>query len=143
MQGSLREPAMHEQDYRRRLRRILEEHLPAVEVYCPHEVHAESLGYGDGQGREVFFHHNRMVADSDAIVAYLPEASMGTAVEMWEAHRAGRKVFAISPLVHNWVVRFLSHRVFRDLAEFEASARSGELASLLMTTDRRSGMPGT
>ena len=56
---------------------------------------------------------------------------MGTAVEMWEAHRAGATILAITPLEHNWVVRFLSHHVFRDLEEFEVSIRSGELATLL------------
>ena len=131
MQGSLREPSMHEQDYRRRLRQVLEEHLTQVEVYCPHEDHAESLGYGDDKGRDVFFHHNQLAAKSDVLIAYLPEASMGTAVEMWEAHRAGKTILAITPLAHNWVVRFLSHHVFRDLEEFEASVRSGELTALL------------
>jgi hypothetical protein len=68
-------------------------------------------------------------------VAYLPEASMGTAVEMWEAHRAGKLVLAITPLARNWVVRFLSHRVYHDLAEFEEAVRSGELMELFASVN--------
>lgn len=131
MQGSMTERGMHEQDYRHRLRQLIEEHVPAAQVYCPLDDHKQSLTYGDGKGRDVFFHHNRLAAESDVIVAFLPSASMGTAVEMWEAHRAGRVVLSISPLAHNWVVRFLSHRVFADLEAFETAAVSGELARLL------------
>ena len=43
------------------------------------------------------------------------------AIEMWEAHEHGRGVvLAISPLVHNWAIKYCSHAVYRDLDEFEA-----------------------
>jgi hypothetical protein len=61
-------------------------------------------------------------------VAFVPEASMGTAIEMWEAYEHGRgAVIAISPLVHNWAIRFCSHAVYADFDEFEAALASGDL----------------
>ena len=69
-------------------------------------------------------------ARADVLIAYLPEASMGTAVEMWEAHRAGKPVLTISPLAENWVVRFLSTRVFPSLVAFESFVAEGELEKL-------------
>ncbi len=52
---------------------------------------------------------------------------MGTAIEMWEAHRQGKAVVAVSPLSHNWAVKFLSHAVYPDLDALEAALASGEL----------------
>ena len=62
------------------------------------------------------------------LLAFVPEASMGTAIEMWEAHQHGAAVVTISPLGHNWAVKFLSHVLFSDEAQFEAALESGELA---------------
>lgn len=131
MQGSLREPTLHSQDYRARLRELLAEHVPGVEIYDPLSDHRDSLGYTELRGREVFFQHNRMCREVDVLLAFVPEASMGTAIEMWEAHRHERLVVSISPLEHNWAVKFLSHHRYRDLAEFEAEVVSGRFAERL------------
>lgn len=131
MQGSLRDATLHSQDYRGHLVELLGQHFPAAEVYDPLAAHGESLNYSDEQGRAVFFAHNRMCRDVDVLVAFVPEASMGTAIEMWEAHQHGRIVVTISPLGHNWAVRFLSHVIYRDVAEFEAALASGEFATLM------------
>jgi hypothetical protein len=131
MQGSHLAADMHGQDYRLGISRVLLEHLPEAEVYDPRADHSGSLSYDDDFGREVFFRHNRMCAEVDLLVAFAPEASMGTAIEMWEAYRAGARVVTISPLVHNWAVKFLSHRLYADLAEFARAAAAGELRALL------------
>ena len=60
MQGSLREAALHDQDYRARLRNLLIAHLPAAEVYDPVADHGDSLNYEDGVGRQVCLRHNHM-----------------------------------------------------------------------------------
>jgi hypothetical protein len=100
-------------------------------VYCPIEHHPDSLAYDDARGREVFFGHIERVRRSDVLVAFLPEASMGTAVEMWEAHRKGLVVIAVTPMRDNWTVKFLSTRVFGGLDEFEHFVASGDLARLM------------
>ncbi len=128
MQGSLTEAAMHDQDYRARLAGLLAEHFPDAQVYDPLANHAGSIEYDERTGREVFFGHNRMCRDIDVLVAFVPEASMGTAIEMWEAHTHGAVVITISPLAINWAVRFLSHVLFEDVGQFEASLMSGDMA---------------
>ena len=127
MQGSLAEAAVHDQDYRRHLKKLLAEHFPEAEIYDPREKHTKSIGYHDTTGRAVFFHHNRMCREVDMLLAFVPEASMGTAIEMWEAHQHGAAVITISPLKLNWAIRFLSHEVYPTLVEFEADLKSGRL----------------
>ena len=131
IQGSIAGPAIHPQDYRKRLKAVLLKHVPGAEVYCPIEHHPDSLGYSEALGREVFFGHVEQAAESDCLVAFIPEASMGTAVEMWEANRRGTPVLTVSPLAENWAVKFLSTRVFADIDAFEEFIRSGELAKVL------------
>jgi hypothetical protein len=119
---------LHNQDYRTRLRDLLLEHLPGVDVYDPLANHQDSLHYDDETGRRVFLDHNRMCGEVDVVLAFVPEASMGTAIEIWEAHRHGKVVVTISPLRHNWAVRFLSHLLYADMEDFEEDLVSGQLA---------------
>ena len=128
MQGSHPGEVLHNQDYRSRLTGLLSKHLPGAEVYDPRADHQDSLNYDGDKGRRVFLEHNRMCAEMDVVLAFVPEASMGTAIEMWEAHRHGKLVVTISPLRHNWAVRFLSNILYADLEEFEADLASGRLA---------------
>ena len=128
MQGSHLAATIHNQHYRQDLKQLLVRHFPGAEIYDPLADHTDSLNYDDQLGRTVFFHHNRMCAEVDVVVAFVPEASMGTAIEMWEAHQAGKAVLSISPLEHNWAVRFLSHAVYADVDEFTASLAAGQVA---------------
>ncbi len=128
MQGSMTESGMHTQDYRAHLKTLLQGLYPDAEVYDPLANHTESIKYGDRQGKDVFLFHNYMCREMDVLVAFVPEASMGTAIEMWEAWQNGAMVVAISPMHKNWAVRFLSHRLFHTLEEFETALRSGDLA---------------
>ena len=131
IQGSLVESAVHNQDYRAAIKRMLAAAVPDAEVYCPVTAHPNSLAYDDITGREVFLHHIELARGSDLVVAYLPSASMGTAIELWEAHRNGTPVVAISPLTVNWVIKFLSNLLVADLDEFESACRDGRIAALL------------
>lgn len=131
MQGSHREAVLHAQDYRTQLKAELAQHLPEAQVYDPLADHAESLDYDVEKGQMVFFTHNRMCREVDVVLAIVPEASMGTAIEMWEAHQAGRTVVTVSPLTHNWAVRFLSHRRYDTLEQFSTALESGELRDWL------------
>jgi len=128
MQGSHAEKRVHEQDYRPRLARLIQAYFPHAEIYDPRAEHSGSLGYDRQTGRAVFMRHNLMCREVDVLVAFVPEASMGTAIEMWEAHQHGAAVFSISPLRHNWAIKFLSHAVYANLSEFEAALETGEIA---------------
>jgi hypothetical protein len=127
MQGSHAKAAIHSQDYRARIDSLLRIAFPAAEIYDPRANHKKSLGYKEATGREVFFGHNLMCREVDVLLAYLPEASMGTAIEMWEAYQHGAAVVSISPLKHNWAVKFLSHVLYEDLEQFEAAVEDGTL----------------
>ena len=128
MQGSHTAAKIHNQDYRQRITQSVRAHFPAADIYDPLAQHKGSLGYDKPTGREVFFRHNLMCRQIDVLLAFVPEASMGTAIEMWEAYQHGAAVVTISPLRHNWAVKFLSHALYADMAEFEAALQSGELA---------------
>ena len=127
MQGSHLALTLHNQDYRGRIVELLGRHLPEAEVYDPLTDHAGSLAYDEDRGREVFFFHNGLCRQVDAVVAFVPQASMGTAIEMWEARQAGKAVIAISPLSHNWAVKFLSHALYADVEAFEAALADGRV----------------
>jgi hypothetical protein len=131
MQGSHRHLGLHDQDYRALLRRLLAAHLPDAEIYDPLADHRDSVNYDEATGREVFYRHNRMCREVDLVVAFVPEASMGTAIEMWEAYQHGRAVIAISPLEANWAVRYCSHVVYHDLPAFERALAGGEVRTIL------------
>jgi len=127
MQGSHAQAAIHDQDYRERITSLLAAAFPEADIYDPRAKHQKSLEYKASTGREVFFQHNFMCREIDLLLAYLPQASMGTAIEMWEAYQHGAMVITISPLKHNWAVKFLSHVLYTDLEEFAAAIGDGSL----------------
>jgi len=131
IQGSILTPDIHPQDYRERIRSVLRDAFPDVEVYCPIENHPESLTYRDDYAIKVFFEHVQMAGESEALIAFLPEASMGTAVEMWVAHEGAVPVVTISPMKENWTVRFLSDVILPDMDAFEEYVHSGALQRLI------------
>lgn len=131
MQGSMVEKGLVAQDYRQAIKALLQEHLPEVDVYDPLADHKNSLDYDRRTGREVFFYHNELCQTVDLLIAFLPQASMGTAIEMWEAYQNGAVVISISPMRHNWVVKFLSHRIYPDVESFKSALQSGEIRQLL------------
>jgi hypothetical protein len=145
IQGSKVEPEIHRQDWRVPIRAAIERHLAGAEVYCHYSRHPNSIEYDLPAIRGTFAEGLRRVAESDLLVAYLPSASMGTAIEMTEAVRAGAVVLTITPLAANWVVRAYSDAVFPDVASFEAFGASGKLARLMAERragGRRPGGPG-
>ena len=120
IQGSKKGKVLHNQDYRKDLKRILEKYFPQARIIDPVAVHPESAYYTFETGKKVFHNSIKQALSSDLVIAYLPEASMGTAIEMWECHRKNVPVWTISPLRENWVVKFLSKKVFSSLNDFES-----------------------
>ncbi len=131
MQGSSMGRDLHPQDYRSRIAAIVREAYPQAEIVDPWALHPGSVDYPPEKARATLLEMTHMAGESDVVVAYLPQASMGTALEMYEAYRRGRIVISISPLEENWVVQHLSNQVLPDLDAFEAWARAGKLARLV------------
>jgi molybdopterin converting factor small subunit len=140
MQGSRRENTIDAQDYRQIIGQCLRSHLPGVEVIDPFELHPNSVDYDTTEARRTLMALAQTAGQADAAVVFVPEASMGTALEMWEAYRGGKPIFAISPLVYNWVVRCLATRVFADIEGFCTFVARGDFErSLRSAAGQRSG----
>jgi hypothetical protein len=132
MQGSLAEEGIHDQSYRVAIGSAIKTRFAEAEIIDPIELHPDAgLNYGPEEAKRVLLELAEEAARADVLIAYVPEASMGTAVEMWQAYRAGKPIFTISPLAENWVIRFLSTRVFPSLGDFESFVAEGELEKLL------------
>ena len=114
MQGSIREMAIHGQGYRERIAALVRRHYPGVEVIDPFQLHPNSVEYGRERAVETFLAMLDAAATADALIAYLPEASLGTAAEIWRAYAAGVPVYVLSPMVHNWMLWATATRVFPD-----------------------------
>ena len=119
VQGSHKGKNVWSQDYRSRLKELLAKAFPGWEVYCPVENHPESVEYTDKEAKETFFYHIDLVRESALVVAYLPSASMGTAVEIWEAYKKGIPVWTVTPMLENWLVRITSTQIFSSLESLE------------------------
>ena len=131
IQGSNQGRELHDQSYRDRLKRIVRTHLPEAEVCCPIDLHPAAMDYAPADQRRAFFNLVQTASEADVLVAYLPQASLGTAIEMWEAYHQGRVVVAITPMRENWVVNLLAQAVLPSVEAFEAFVRDGGLAALL------------
>lgn len=120
MQGSETVKRIHSQNYRTVIKEIIRREFPDADIYDPFEKHKNSLQYVAETGKETFLRHNKMCAtEVDCLVAFIPEASMGTAIEMWEAWKNGATVISISPMDANWAVKFLSHEIYPDVESFD------------------------
>jgi len=131
MQGSHVAALVHDQTYRNTLRELLQARWPQAAVYDPFAGHGNSIGYDMRRASAVFHQHVGMCREADLVVAYVPEASMGTAIEVWEACQHGRAVVTITPLVHNWVVQLTSRAVYRDREAFAQALQAGDIDRLL------------
>jgi len=120
IQGSLAD-GMHDQDYRARIAEVIRRRFPDARIVDPVALHPNSLDYSDEEARATFFAMIEEARRADVVIAFVPSCSMGTAVEMWEARRAGKPVIAISPLVNNWAVRYLSTRIVGTMEDLDAA----------------------
>ena len=137
IQGSLVEPTINSQLWREPIKNALARHLPEAEVYCHYAQHPNSITYDLPEIRSTLSDGIERAGNCDLLVAYVPSASMGTAIEMYEAYRGGAAVVAVTPLAANWIIRAYSHHVVADIAAFEAFAASGQLERLVRETNRK------
>ena len=137
IQGSIAEPRIHDQLWREPIKLAIARHVKDADVYCHYTRHPASIAYELPDIRATLDEGIAAAAQCDLLVAYVPSASMGTAIEMYEAYRAGAVVLAITPLAANWIVRAYSHRRLPDVAAFEAFIASSEFDDLLRKSPRQ------
>jgi hypothetical protein len=130
MQGSRLDRYIDDQDYRRIITEALLDRHSDVEIVDPNELHPDGVDYDDEMAKATLLELVDLAAEADLVVAYVPKASMGTAIEMWQAFQAGRPLVTISPLAANWVVRHISDVVLPDLAAFQAWVADGGFDNL-------------
>lgn len=142
MQGSRRGADQLSQGYRESIRHLVLKHFPEADVRCPAQ-HMQAKLAGDEvairqahgalvpgstidtetlsdplRGLTGIFHELvDLAAGSDLCIAWLPdhEASMGTAVEMFAAFRAGVPVIAVTEMCQNLAVLSCSRHILPDL----------------------------
>ncbi|OIO96446.1 MAG: hypothetical protein AUK03_03980 [Anaerolineae bacterium CG2_30_64_16] len=132
MQASNHGKQLMDQDYRRQIGEALTARWPDVEVVDPYALHPNSVEYNDAAAKATLFAMIDLAIGSDLVIAYVPVASMGTAMEMYAAYQHGVPVVVISPMAENWVVRSLSRRVYDDLASFLAAVKVADTPAGLL-----------
>jgi hypothetical protein len=131
IQGSLAQAKIHNQDWREPIKAAIARHLPEAEVYCHYSKHPNSITYDLPELIDTLNDGIERAGQCDVLVAYLPSASMGTAIEMYRAWQCGAVILTITPMTANWVVRAYSDRIFPDVESFEAFLDTDELHQLI------------
>ena len=130
IQGSLPD-STHPQGYRGEIAALLRDAFPDAEIFDPVLEYPDSLAYDEAKAGAAFFDLMDRAGRTDVLVAFVPEASMGTAIEMWNAHHAGAYVVCVSGLDKNWVVRYLADMVAGDVEELRRMIGGGALAEAI------------
>lgn len=137
MQGSKRGKDINDQSYRQAITRIVKTWHPEAEIVDPQALFPNSVAFDDARARQVLFDMIEEAGRADIVVAYLPEASMGTALEMVRAHDIGTPVISISPMYQNWVIRTLSQHIFPSLEAFGDWVKAGGLDKTVSANDEK------
>lgn len=130
------------QDYRAELRNAITAADASAQIIDPLVLGEERAAqlFPPGTPREAIWADDRDVramlafaveaaASADVVVSFLPSASMGSALELHEARRAGRLIAVIAPggvMRENWVVRSYSDVIFEDISQLSAWLARGE-----------------
>ncbi len=127
MQGSRLDDQIDEQDYRLQIVDALRRHLPEARITDPWVSDPESVTYDRDLARTTFLRNTALAGEADLLIAYLPHASMGTAIELWTAFHSQAYIVAVTPLQHNWVVQITANEVLPDLPSLLQYIESGRL----------------
>lgn len=129
MRGSNDDESFHEQGYRGAVKRLVRQYLKGAEIYDPLQSCdiEQSNKNDDKRNEQIYITEAQVAKEADLLIAFLPEASMGTAIEMWEAYNNGAIIISITKMVHNWTVKFLSTKVYTDFFLFEKALKSGAI----------------
>ncbi|MCP4425415.1 MAG: hypothetical protein GY803_13055 [Chloroflexi bacterium] len=130
MQAERQDDQIESQDYRLRITQALQSTIPDVEITDPFALNPNSVNYGEEKARHTFLTMTRMASQVDLLIAYLPKISMGTAMEMWEAYRAGVPIIAVTPYIHHWAIRHTANEILPDLDSLIAGIENGRFAHI-------------
>jgi hypothetical protein len=131
MQGSEKGLGIQGQAYRQVIVDALKIRHPEAEIYDPFSLFPDSVTYDDQRARQTLFEMADEAAAANILIAYLPEASMGTALEMIRAYDNGKTVISITSLEKNWFIRAVSAKIFPSLDDFCAWIAQTHLSELI------------
>lgn len=127
IQGSHNGAGVADQGYRRQITAILRAWQPDIDVIDPWAIWPDAVDYDMAKAKTVLLEELALAQRADALIAYLPSASMGSALEMLSAYQAGVPIYTITTLNRNWAVHALSTRVFDSLETFAAFVQADGL----------------
>ena len=125
MQASRNDRYIEAQDYRWQITAVLQNHIPDVKVIDPFAANPNSVDYDDKRAEFTFISNTRKASNVDFLIAYLPVASLGTAMEMWQAYEAGVTIVTVSPLEHHWAIKYTSEEIFPDIKSLSLAIGNG------------------
>jgi len=131
MQGSSKGKGIQGQGYRQAISDAIKFLHPNAEIYDPFTVFPDSVEFDDQRAKQALFAMAEEAASADVLIAYLPEASMGTALEMIRAYDHGKTIISISTLEKNWFIRAISAKIFISLDDFCVWIHQTNLSELI------------
>lgn len=131
MQGERLDDQVDDQHYRTRITEALQTHLPDVQIIDPWALNPGSVNYDEVRARRTFLDMTVLAGTADLLIAYLPTVSMGTAMEMWQAHQSETYIIAITQRVHHWAIRFTADEILPDIETLLAKIENGSFSRLL------------
>ena len=120
MQGSKKGQGIQGQGYRQVISDAVKIRHPKAEIVDPFSLFPDSVEYDDQRSKQVLFAIADEAASADIVIAYLPEASMGTALEMIRTYDNGKTIISISSMIKKWFIRAVSAKIFLSLDDFSA-----------------------
>jgi hypothetical protein len=140
MQGSIKGKGIQGQGYRQVISDAIRILHPNAEVYDPFSAFPNSVEFDDQKAKETLFAMAKEAASSDIVIAYLPEASMGTALEMIRAYDNDKVIISISSLEKNWFICAVSEKIFVSLDEFCDWVQQTNLSELVAESFERENL---
>ena len=131
MQGSTKGHGIQGQSYRQTIRDAVISRYPDTEFFDPYLKFPNSVEFDDKRAKEALFEMAGEAGSSDMVIAYLPEASMGTALEMIRAYDNGKTIISISPMEKNWLIRAVSTKIFASVDDFCSWVQNADLEELI------------
>jgi len=130
IQGSKQDNSINSQDYRQMIIDAFNSPPIGFEIFDPFKGHERSVDYDDEKGKDTFFGAIERIKECNLMVAFLPQASLGTAIEIWEAYKMGIPVWTISSMKTNWVIKFCSEKVFENVESLGDFLQNEDTAAL-------------
>ncbi len=121
-----RENEVYPQCYRKRIVDVIEKSWQNAIISCPSIVHSKSSTETLTETVKAFEQQLSLLKKSDIVVAYIPEASMGAAIEIYNASLRGKYVVTITPLQTSRIIKIFSHDIYDSVDSFEQACEIGK-----------------